>query len=53
MKYFADLLRIRGFETIEIIMKKELVIAMRDDEENRKRIDILTKILSEKTNALQ
>ena len=47
MKYFADLLNIKGFETAEILMKKELVIAMRDDAENRERIMLLEQILSE------
>ena len=45
MKYFAEQLRMKGFETVEMIMKKELVIAMRDDDENRERIMLLEKIL--------
>ena len=50
MKYFAEQLRMKGFETAELIMKKELVIAMRDDDENRERIMLLEKILKGNIN---
>ena len=46
MKYYAGILNIRSIEAAGIIMRKELVVAMRDDEENRKRIELLEKILS-------
>ena len=34
-------------ETVSIIMEKELVLAFRDDEENRQRLKLLTKLLKE------
>ncbi len=45
MKYYAEPLEIRNFETVRVIMRKELVVAMRDDEENRERIELLYRIL--------
>ena len=45
MKYYAGILNISNIEAAGIIMRKELVVAMRDDEENRERIELLEKIL--------
>ncbi len=45
MKYYSNILNISGFETVDVIMRKELVVAMRDDEENRDKIILLESVL--------
>ena len=47
MKYYSGILNISSIEPVGVIMRKELVVAMRDEEENKKRIELLEKILSQ------
>lgn len=46
MNYLTAQQGIKSLDSI-LIMKKELVLAFRDDEENRKRLKILTRLLNE------
>lgn len=48
MMYLARENGIDNVETIKIIMKKGLVIALRDDEDNRKRIRLLKTLLNDR-----
>ncbi|MCP4345560.1 MAG: transporter substrate-binding domain-containing protein [Desulfobacterales bacterium] len=48
MMYLAGKNGIDNVEPAEVIMKKELVLAFRNDEDNRSRIDLLKKLLKEK-----
>ncbi len=45
MMYLAKQEDISNIEVMQVIMKKELVLAFRDDEENKSRIEILKKSL--------
>ena len=45
MNYLAAKSRISNIETVKIVTKKELVVAMRSDPENKKRIDLLNRLL--------
>ncbi|BCS96555.1 ABC transporter [Desulfoluna limicola] len=47
MMYLAEKEGINNIETIKVLMEKELVIAFRNDKENRKRLELLKKLLNE------
>lgn len=47
MQYQAKKEGITNLEVISIIMQKELVLAFRDDEENRNRLTLLTRLIEE------
>ncbi len=47
MMYLAEKEGINNIETVKVLMQKELVIAFRDDQENRKRLDLLKKLLND------
>ncbi|MCP3925829.1 MAG: hypothetical protein GY714_24955 [Desulfobacterales bacterium] len=47
MKYLSEKEGISNIELFKLIMKKELVISLRDDEDNKKRISLLKKLLKE------
>ncbi len=48
MQYLAAQEGIKDIETVKVIMKKELVIALRNDKENKVKIDMINKILGKK-----
>lgn len=50
MLYLAEKEGISNIEIFSDIMKKELVVAFRDDEENRKRLQLLVKLLKDTEN---
>jgi polar amino acid transport system substrate-binding protein len=50
MFYFAAREGISNLEVVNIVMEKELVLALRDDKENRRRLKIITKLLKESEN---
>ena len=45
IQYLAKKEGIFNIETVKVVMKKELVLAFRDDEENRIRLKLLAKLL--------
>jgi len=47
MQYLAYKEGISNLEVIRSVMQKELVLAFRDDEENRKRLELLTRLIKE------
>lgn len=47
MMYLAGKEGITNVETLKIIMKKKLIVAFRDDEDNRNRIHLLKKLLKD------
>ena len=47
MMYLAGKNGIYNIETVKIVMKKELVVAFRNDEDNRERISLLKKLLKD------
>ncbi|MDM8549102.1 transporter substrate-binding domain-containing protein [Desulfobacterales bacterium HSG2] len=47
MMYLAEKNGIDNVETLKVVMKKELVVALRDDEDNRDRINLLKKLLKD------
>ena len=50
MLYLAQQQGINNVEVVEKIMNKALVVAFRDDEENKKRLTLLNKLLHESEN---
>jgi len=50
MLYLAKLEGINNLEVVSIVMKKELILALRNDKENRRRLKILTKLLKKYDN---
>ena len=46
MMYLAGRNGIYNVETVKVVMKKELVVAFRDDEDNRNRINLFRKLLN-------
>jgi len=47
MMYLAEKRGVSSIEAVKQVMQKELVVALRDDVENKKRIDLLNKLLKE------
>lgn len=47
MQYLADRENINNIEVVKEVMKKELVLAFRNDEENRKRLKLLSKLIND------
>jgi len=47
MIYLADKEGISNIEMVRVFMKKELVVALRNDDENKHRIKILNQLLKE------
>lgn len=47
MAYLAEREGIDNIEPVKILMEKELVVAFRDDKENRKRLQLLKKLLKD------
>lgn len=48
MLYLAAKEGIDNIELIKVVMKKELVVALRNDDENKSRINLLKKLLKAK-----
>ncbi len=46
MKFYAKKFNISDLKVIKVLMRKELVLSLRDDPENQKRIKLLNSILS-------